>query len=101
MPYITMDEIETLIEIENHLGDTENWSIYTTKIWELIEKLLKRHKKENERGKLIMREKRKIDKNYGRNYKKSEEARQHERDYQKKYYLTVTKPKRQAQKGKK
>lgn len=66
MPYITMEEIETLIEIENHLGDTENWSIYTTKIWELIEKLMKRHKKETERGKLIMREKRKIDKNYGR-----------------------------------
>lgn len=65
-----MNEIETLIEIENHLGDTENWSVYTTKIWELIEKLLKRHKKENERGKLIMREKRKIDKNYGRAQKK-------------------------------
>ncbi len=65
-----MNEIETLIEIENHLGDTENWSVYTTKIWELIEKLLKRHKKENERGKMIMREKRKIDKNYGRAQKK-------------------------------
>ena len=70
MPYITMNEVETLIEIENHLGDTENWSVYTTKIWDLIEKLLKRHKKENERGKLIMREKRKIDKNYGRAQKK-------------------------------
>ena len=48
-----------------------------------------------------MRKYRAIDKNYGRDYKKSEQARQHERDYHRKYYLTVLKPKRQAQKGKK
>lgn len=66
MPIIKAKEIETLIEIENHLGETENWSEYTTKLWELIEELLKRKKKDAEKVKLIMREKRKIDKNYGR-----------------------------------
>lgn len=100
MTLIKADEIETLIEIENHLGETENWSEYTTKLWGLIEELLKRKKKDAEKSKLIMREKRKIDKNYGRDYKKSEQAKQHEKDYHKKYYLTVTKQKRQAQKGK-
>lgn len=99
MPLIKASEIEILIEIENHLGETENWSEYTTKLWELIEELLKRKKKDAEKSKLMMREMRKIDKNYGRNYKKSEEAKQHEKDYQKKYYLNVTKPKRQAKKG--
>ena len=61
-----MKEIETLVEIENYLGGTENSNIYITKVLELVEKLLERHKKETERVKLIMREKRKIDKNYGR-----------------------------------
>lgn len=100
MPFIKADEIKTLIEIENHLGETEDWSEHTTKLWYLIEELLERKKKDAEKSKLIMREKRKIDKNYGRNYKKSEQAKQHEKDYHKKYYLTVTKPNRQAKKGK-
>ena len=72
MPLIKASEIETLIEIENHLGETENWSEYTTKLWGLIEELLKRKKKDAEKVKLIMREKRKIDKNYGREYRRKE-----------------------------
>jgi hypothetical protein len=72
MPFIKVNEIETLIEIENHLGETENWSEYTTKLWELIEELLKRKNKDAEKVKLIMREKRKIDKNYGREYRRKE-----------------------------
>lgn len=51
--------------------------------------------------KKFMREKRAKDKDYGRTYRKSEEAMQHEREYRRKYYLTVVKPKRQAQKGNK
>lgn len=72
MPFIKANEIETLIEIENHLGETENWSEYTTKLWKLIEELLKRKKKDAEKVKLIMREKREIDKNYGREYSRKE-----------------------------
>lgn len=94
MTLIKADEIETLIEIENHLGETENWSEYTTKLWELIEELLKRKKNDAEKSKLIMREKRKIDKNYGRTKNKSERVKQNEINYQHEYYMNVTKPKR-------
>ena len=67
MPYIKASEIQTLIEVENHLGTTENWSEHTTKLWNVIETLLKRQKVDAEKSKKVMREKRSIDKNYGRN----------------------------------
>lgn len=66
MPYIKSSEIRTLIEVENYLGDKENWSENTCKIWEVIDKLLARQAKDNERVKNIMRQKRAIDKKYGR-----------------------------------
>lgn len=66
MPYIKDSEIQTLIEVENHLGTTENWSENTTKLWSVIETLLKRQKVDAEKSKKVMREKRSIDKNYGR-----------------------------------
>lgn len=66
MPYITTGEIQTLIEVENYLGDKENWSENTCKIWQVVETLLARKAKDNEKVKNIMRRKRAIDKNYGR-----------------------------------
>ena len=69
MPYIKAEEIETLIEIENYLGDKESWSENTNKIWQVIDNLLERQKKERNRQKNIMRAKRAIDKNYGRKEK--------------------------------
>lgn len=64
--YITEEEIKELIEIENYLGEKENWSENTTKIWSVIEKVLHRRKKTNERAKQNMRKYREKDKNYGR-----------------------------------
>lgn len=69
MPYIKTDEIEKLIEIENYLGEKENWSEATCKIWGVIEELLKRHNKNNERAKKYMRKKREEDPQYGRSKK--------------------------------
>ena len=66
MPWIKNSEIETLIEIENYLGTKENWSENTTKIWGVIETLIERRKKLAEKQKKVMREKRSVDKNYGR-----------------------------------
>lgn len=64
--YITNEEIKTLIEIEGYLGEKENWSEQTCKIWDIVEKLIKRNKKINERAKQNMRRYRKENKNYGR-----------------------------------
>lgn len=64
--YITEDEIKTLIEIENYLGDKESWSENTMKIWRVIESLVQRRKKTNEQAKNNMRRYRKENKNYGR-----------------------------------
>lgn len=69
MPYIKTDEIEKLIEVENYLGEKENWSDATYKIWSVIEELVKRHNKNNERAKKYMREKREKDPQYGRSKK--------------------------------
>ena len=94
MPFIRMDEIDKLIEVENHLGEIENWSEYTYKLWEVIETLLQRHKETNARTVKYIMEKRKIDKNYGRTKNKSERAKQNEINYQHEYYMKVTKVKR-------
>lgn len=64
--YITEEEIETLIEIENYLGEKESWSESTTKIWNVVENLVKRRHKTNEQAKNNMRKYRKENKNYGR-----------------------------------
>lgn len=69
MPWINNSEIEKLIEIETYLGEKENWSDNTRKIWDVIETLLERRKKLAEKSKIIMREKRAKNKNYGRKKK--------------------------------
>lgn len=66
MPWIKNSEIETLIEIEDYLGEKESWSENTTKIWGVIETLLERKKKLAEKQKKVMREKRSVNKKYGR-----------------------------------
>ncbi len=66
MPWIKNSEIETLIEVENYLGTKENWSENTEKIWKVVETLMERRKKFAEKQKKVMREKRNVNKNYGR-----------------------------------
>lgn len=66
MPYIKADEIQQLIEVENYLGEKENWSENTYKLWSVIEKLLSRQKKDAEKMKKFMRVKRKENPQYGR-----------------------------------
>lgn len=82
MPYISNKQIKTLIEVENYLGCKESWSENTNKIWAVIEDLLNRQQKENERQKLWMRERRKVDPQYGRDV---ERARAYQREYNKKH----------------
>lgn len=69
MPYIKVDEIQKLIEVENYLGDKESWSDNTYKLWEVVEELLNRLRKDNKKAKEYMSAKRKINKNYGRSKK--------------------------------
>ena len=69
MPYIKVGEIQKLIEIENYLGEKENWSDNTYKIWEIVEDLLGRLHRDNKKAKEYMSAKRKINKNYGRSKK--------------------------------
>ena len=70
MPYIKADEIQQLIEVENYLGEKENWSENTYKIWSIVEKLLSRQKKDNEKSKKVMAYKRATDPKYDRRKKK-------------------------------
>lgn len=66
MPYIKADEIQKLIEVENYLGEKENWSENTYKIWSVVETLLNRQNKVNKKAKEYMRVKRKGNPQYGR-----------------------------------
>lgn len=66
MPLIRMDEIEKLIQVENYLGDKENWSENTTKLWEVIEVLLQRQNKLRNKQRAYMKFKRATDKKYSR-----------------------------------
>ena len=107
MPNILNEHIERLIEAEDYYWKRGTWKENKEEeralwcIWSVLEYILRKRDKERKAVKNRMRKYRSIDKNYGRDYKKSEQAKQHERDYQRKYYLTVTKQKRQAQKGNK
>ena len=42
MAYIKASEIQKLIEVENYLGEKENWSENTCNIWSVVEELLNR-----------------------------------------------------------
>ena len=54
MPYIRREEIEKLIEIEQYLGDKENWSENTMKIWGVVDSLLQRLQKDREKSRANM-----------------------------------------------
>lgn len=66
MPYISMKDLEKLMEIENYLGEKENWSKNTKKIWKVIENVLENREKSNKKTYEIIKAKRLTDKNYGR-----------------------------------
>lgn len=66
MPFIRMDEIEKLIQVENYLGDKENWSENTTKLWEVVEALLQRQNNIRDKQRLYMKHKRATDIKYSR-----------------------------------
>ena len=66
MAYIKASEIQKLIEVENYLGEKENWSENTYKLWSVVEELLNRQNKANEKAKEYMRTKRKENPQYGR-----------------------------------
>lgn len=66
MAYIKASEIQKLIEVENYLGEKENWSENTCKIWSVVEELLNRQNKTNKKQKEYMRIKRKDNPKYGR-----------------------------------
>ena len=66
MAYIKVSEIQKLIEVENYLGEKENWSENTYKLWSVVEELLNRQNKTNEKAKEYMRVKRKDNPKYGR-----------------------------------
>lgn len=66
MAYIKVSEIQKLIEVENYLGEKENWSENTYKLWSVVEELLNRQNKTNEKAKEYMRIKREENPQYGR-----------------------------------
>lgn len=104
MPNILNEHIERLIEAEDYYWKRGTWKENKEEeralwcIWSVIEDLLQKRDKERKVMKDRMRKYRSINKDYGRRYRKSEEAMKHEREYRRKYYLTVIKPKRQAKK---
>ncbi len=67
--YITKDDLDFLIELENQLGSEEGWSDRVFRLWQLIEKLSANRDKVNKRIANYVKEKRKIDKNYARSKK--------------------------------
>ena len=66
MAYIKSSGIQKLIEVENYLGEKENWSDNTYKLWSVVEELLNRQNKTNKKAKEYMRVKRKENPQYGR-----------------------------------
>lgn len=107
MPNILNEHIDRLIEAENYYRKRGTWVNDKEEeralwcIWSVVEYLVQRRNKERDKMKKLMREKRSKNKDYGRRYRKSEEAMKHEKEYRRKYYLTVIKPKRETQRGKK
>lgn len=107
MAHINMEQENRLIEAENYFWEHSDWKENKETeralwcLWSVLEEIDKENIKIRKKMKKLMREKRAENKDYGRNYKKSEEAMQREREYRRKYYLTVVKPRREAQKGKK
>lgn len=64
--YINNKDLDFLIELENELGQAENWSNRVKKLWELNAKLIKQREEGNKKTRESIAEKRKTDKNYAR-----------------------------------
>ena len=67
--YISNEDLEFLIQLENKLGCLLDWTEDVCKLWELNEKLLKQRKANNEKTRKYIAERRKKDKNYARGKK--------------------------------
>lgn len=63
---ISNSDLEFLIQLENKLGKQENWGEDVQKLWKLNEKLINQRKKDRERTRTFVSEKRKTDITYGR-----------------------------------
>lgn len=72
MPYISNEEIEKLIEVERYLGEKENWSENTTKIWGVIESLLQKLQKDREKSRAKMAHLRATNPKYDRKKKNND-----------------------------
>ena len=64
--YINNKDLDFLIELENELGQAENWSNRVKKLWELNTQLIKQREEGNKKARESIAEKRKTDKNYAR-----------------------------------
>lgn len=64
--HINNEDLELLIRLENKLGIMENWSEDVTKLWLLIEKLIRQRDVARKRTAEKIAERRKTDKNYAR-----------------------------------
>ena len=64
--YIGPKDLDLLIRIENKLGSIEDWSEDVTALWQLNERLIKEYKKQKEKTRVYIAERRKTDKNYAR-----------------------------------
>lgn len=95
--HISKKQIEDLIEAERYFWYHTDWkenedaekALY--KLWNVIDELLVKKRKYNEQQKLVMREKRKINPEYGRDKEKA-------LAYQRKYYRDIVKPKMEEKK---
>lgn len=66
MAHLKKDELEFLIQLENELGEEENWSPRVERLWRIVERHLNENKKTNKKTREAIAEKRKTDKNYAR-----------------------------------
>lgn len=64
--YINNKDLEFLIQLENELGEKENWSSRVEQLWRLNEKLINQRETNNKKTRESIAEKRKTDKNYAR-----------------------------------
>lgn len=64
--YISVDDLDFLIELENELGDSEGWSERVGKLWSLNEKLLAQREQTNAKVRQTVAERRKDNPNYAR-----------------------------------
>lgn len=73
MAYLKNEELKFLIELKNDLAKEENLSPKTENLCKLIERHLAENKKTNTKTWKLIKQKRLIDKSYGRSKKKAKE----------------------------